>query len=284
VTSNILFIGGPGSGKSNYLFRCWVAIERELGRLIKNGLPEDLDYLNAGAADLLEGRFAPHTSRDSGVTCRIPIAVREQQGSTGEIVIPDVSGELWLDLYDKREWPVAWDELLSPSTGFVLFVQAGSQHEVPSLDWITCEHYYRDRTQAQPQAETPTQVLLVEWLQIVRYELDRLVGASYTPRLSVVVSAWDRLKAEESASPSAYLALRFPLFSDFVVSKAHRFDVGVYGVSVASGELDKDLVFRDLYVAGDPARQGFSVSRLTHGRLRRHDVLAPVYWALNQPE
>jgi hypothetical protein len=258
VTSKILFIGGPRSGKSNYLFRCWIAIERELGRLVKNGLPADLDYLSAGAADLLEGRFAPHTSRDVAVTCRIPVAVHDQSGSTGEIVIPDMSGELWLDLYEKREWPVTLDEMLADSTGFVLFVQANSPYEVPSVDWVTCERYYKDQKQPQPQAEAPTQVLLVEWLQIVRYELDRLVGASYTPRLSVVVSAWDRLRGEESRSPETYLSMRLPLFSDYLVSRAHRFDASVFGVTVASGDLDKDSVFRDLLVAGAPAGKGFS--------------------------
>jgi hypothetical protein len=281
VSNNILFIGGPGSGKSNYLFRCWIAIEREHERVIKHGLPEELEYLHRGATYLLEGRFAPHTSRDTSSTCRIPVALREPSGKYAELVIPDVSGELWLDLYEKRQWPVAWNELLSPSSGFLLFVQADSPHEVRALDWLTCERYYTDHSQARPQVETPTQVLLVDWLQIVRHIFDRQVGASVIPRLSVVVSAWDRLKGEEASSPSTYLAMRFPMFSDFLSSQAHRFDARLFGVSVASGDLDKDASFRDAYVAADPATQGFSVSRLSHGRLRRDDVLLPVYWALN---
>jgi hypothetical protein len=284
VTRNVLFIGGPGSGKSNYLFRCWIAIERELGQLIKNGLPDDLDYLNAGAMELLEGRFAPHTSRDVSVTNRIPIALRRQPDNVGQLVVPDMSGEFWLDLYEKREWPTGWDELFTAATGFVLFIQAESTHNVAALDWLTCERYYQSGIRSQAQVETPTQVLLVEWLQIVRHEFSHLVGASYTPRLSVVVSAWDRITSGESSSPADYLALKFPMFSDYLSSKAHGFEAEIFGVSVASGDLDNDETFRDSYVAGNPATQGFAVSRKTRGRLRRQDVLAPIYWALNHSE
>jgi hypothetical protein len=201
---------------------------------------------------------------------------------TGDIVIPDVSGELWLNLYKNREWPVAWDKLLSSKTGFVLFVQAGSPLEVPSLDWVTCERYYNDTGKMQSQTDTPTQVLLVDWVQIVRYVFNQEVGASAIPKLSIVVSAWDRVSGEEGTSPAHYLASRYPMFSDYLASQGHRFDVRVFGVSVASGDLDKDPTFRESYMSGDPATQGFAVSGLIHGRLRREDVLLPVYWALNE--
>lgn len=280
---NVLFIGGPYSGKSNYLFRSWIAIEREQGRILKDGLPAELDYLNAGALELLEGRFAPHTSRDTGGSiCRIPISIRERPESTSEIVIPDVSGELWTDLYDKRQWPTAWDALLEPSTGYLLFLQAGSPYEVPSLDWLTCERYFNDRSHAKPQPETPTQVVLVDWLQIVRYLLDHKIGASVTPRLSIVITAWDRVIAQRGGAPADYLASQYPMLSDFLASGNHRFNVRVFGVSVAAGELDKDPTYKEKYLSENPAKEGYSVSEISQGRMKRSDVLSPLYWALNE--
>src|SRR5689334_13555680 len=62
--SSVLLIGGPDAGKSNFLFRLWLAIDRGRGAVVKNGLPSDVEYLRGGAERLLEGEFAGHTSKD----------------------------------------------------------------------------------------------------------------------------------------------------------------------------------------------------------------------------
>ena len=45
----VLLIGGPDAGKSNFLFRLWIAIDAGQGALVKDGLPSELDYLSGGA-------------------------------------------------------------------------------------------------------------------------------------------------------------------------------------------------------------------------------------------
>ena len=44
----VLLIGGPDAGKSNFLFRLWIAIDTGQGALVKDGLPSELDYLSGG--------------------------------------------------------------------------------------------------------------------------------------------------------------------------------------------------------------------------------------------
>lgn len=280
ITKNVIFVGGPDSGKSNYLFRTWIAIERETGFLVKNGLPVDLGYLHDGASMLLGGRFAPHTSRDTRHTSRIPIAQRGCSDTNSTLVVPDASGELWLDLYRKRVWPLAWDELITETCGLVLHVRAGSPHNVPALDWITCEHFYKNGMPPQ-STDVPTQVLLVDWLQILHAIADRNLGRRCTPRLSVVVTAWDRVPADrQQGSPEDYLETEFPLLAQFLQADSHGYDAKVFGLSILGGDPEFDPEFRKHVQQNDPSALGYVVTVISRGSERHADVLAPIYWAL----
>jgi len=132
---SVLLIGGPDAGKSNYLFRFWMAISRGGGSLVSDGLPDDVEYLRAGADALLQGNFAPRTSTE--VHNRSHVPVTSSRGA-GHLIVPDCSGETWMEVYNKREWSLDWDELISDRTGCLLFIRAGSDRIVQSLDWIIC--------------------------------------------------------------------------------------------------------------------------------------------------
>jgi hypothetical protein len=278
--SNVIFVGGPGSGKSNYLFRTWIAIERNTGRLVPNGLPAELAYLHNGAATLLDGQFAPHTSKDTRELCEVPIAERERPDFASTLVIPDATGELWLDLYSKREWPLQWDKLVTAHCGFVLFICVGSPHNVAPMDWIACERFYGSGVKPEP-TDVPTQVLLVEWLQILRSIANKNVGGSYKPRLSVVITAWDRVPSDRrQESPQNYLETEFPLLAQFIRAGAHGFHAKVFGLSIVGGDLQRDSEFRHRYLRSEPSILGYSVWDAKIASEPNGDVLMPIYWAL----
>lgn len=283
---NIVFVGGPESGKSNYLFRSWLAIERETGMLVKNGLPSDVDYLHEGATSLLDGKFAPHTSRDTRKICDIPIHGRSAPRSESTLVVPDASGEVWLDVFQKREWPASWDELISRDSGFLVFVRAAAPNNIPALDWIACEKAYgRTERRVAPTPGLPTQVLLVDWVQILRSIVDRRVGRSFVPRLSVVITAWDSIPGDrQQSSPQDYLEAEFPLFGQFIRAGCHGFDSNVFGVSVLGGDPDRDGEFRSELLTRGPAIAGYSVASQHRGAERIDDVLSPIYWALGMDQ
>jgi hypothetical protein len=196
------------------------------------------------------------------------------------VFVPDATGELWLDLYRKREWPVKWDDLVTKTCGFVLFVCVGSPHNVAALDWITCERLYGPGVSPKP-TDVPTQVLLVEWLQILRWITRRKIGHSYRPRLSVVVTAWDRVPADRrQENPQDYLETEFPLLAQFIRASSHGFDAKVFGLSIVGGDLDLDPEFHEEFLRSDPSSLGYAVSGPQSGVERRGDVLMPIYWAL----
>lgn len=276
ASNSVMFVGGPSSGKSNYLFRTWIAIEHGTGKLRKDGLPDELDYLHDGASQLLAGTFAPHTSRNVATTCEIPVSFIGGTASE-KLIVPDVNGEVWNEVYERRQWPLAWDTLLDTRCGFVLFVRAGSPHNVKPLDWVTCERLYRDRAAARPDVRVPTQVYLVDWLQILRQLVTERSGSVRKPRLSVVVTAWDRVQTD--AVPEAYIAREFPLFDQFIRADLHGFETRCFGVSVVGGDFS-DATFRDEYLNKQPVASGYCITRRGQESTRHPDILEPLYWAL----
>lgn len=283
---SIVFLGGPDAGKSNYLFRTWLAIEAGNLPLVKDGLPSDLKYLNTGASALLSGAFAPHTSRDYNTACTIPVLIRSPRQLRATIVVPDASGERWLDLYRKREWYSFWDQYVAQDTGYILFVRAASGQVVPAMDWVTCERLYGRQLLADEASKlkdrTPTQVLLVDWLQIIRSQLNKGGRGPLSPRLSVIVSAWDAVPTDQQTlSPHSYLERNFPLFAQFLASNLHGFDARVFGVSIVAGDLKNDPAFRRQYLDGNPIDFGYVVcEQETTPPAKSPDIALPILWAM----
>lgn len=273
---SVMFVGGPGSGKSNYLFRAWIGIEHEAGLLRKSGLPRELDYLHEGASRLFSGEFAPHTSIDAPATAEIPVVFADS-AIASQLTVPDVSGEVWDGIYHKREWPLAWDPYIAQRSGFMLFIRAGSPHNVKPLDWLTCERLYRTRGIARPDTRVPTQVILVDWLQTIRMLVSRDATTNGQPRLSIIVTAWDTVDTD--TGPTDYLTREFPLFGQFLAAGLHGFDAQIFGASIAGGDLN-DLAFRKEFLVGGATKHGYCI--VQHGRRpeRSKDILLPLYWAL----
>ena len=137
---SVLLVGGPDTGKTNFLCRLGLAIFEKTGRLHADGLPEELEYLKAGVDKILSGEFAPHTPHD--VINRIVIPVKDSIGMKsfrGSLVVPDCSGEQWQNLYRKREWSEDWEDIITDLCSCLLFVRIDSDENVNPLDWISCE-------------------------------------------------------------------------------------------------------------------------------------------------
>src|ERR1035441_2089631 len=149
TNNSVLLIGGPDAGKSNFLFRLWIAIDQGQGVLTKDGLPSDLEYLRGGAERLLEVEFAERTSKE--VHERVLVPVKCAHGATasaGTLIVPDAAGEQVLGIYRNRQWSAAWEELISSRCSCLTFVRAGSDETVTPLDWATCFEKYGSAPEA----------------------------------------------------------------------------------------------------------------------------------------
>lgn len=301
---SVLLIGGRDAGKSNFLFRLWIAIDEGAGALAKDGLPASVEYLRAGAERLLEGEFAARTHPEVHERVEVPVKSSSSGKLRGMLVVPDVPGEQILAIYRNREWSPVWEELISRQCACLLFVRAGSDEVVTPLDWATCFEMYGGVIGAQQSAkqdqvastnhpagsdedqthEHPTQVVLVEWLQFLRRAFTAVVGGSFRPRIGVVISAWDMVPKEQQPNgPAAYLRDNFPMLHQFLEANGDRFEFQVFGVSIVGGDLKNDEEFRQSYLQGRPQDFGYVVQSLSGELIKSDDTSLPVAWALGFP-
>ena len=127
---SLILIGGPDTGKTNYLARFWEAARSRKGALVAPALPGDVKYVENALAHLLQGEFAPRsdTNFEESNSFTLPVIGFNQSPSDdpAKIIVPDASGELWAKAVDQSELPPDWMKRLRSASGALLFVRVGS--------------------------------------------------------------------------------------------------------------------------------------------------------------
>jgi hypothetical protein len=289
---SVLLIGVQDAGKSNFVFRLWLMLNAGTGMLAGDGLPADLDYLNSGGNHLLQGEFAPRTSREVHDQTEIPVkSTAAGSDFEGTLIVPDLPGEQILSIYRSRQWSGDWENKIRDGCGCLLFIRVDSKELIAPLDWMTAaSHFGGTLASAAPEKDEegkdkpPTQVVLVDWLQFLRKAFTQKVGGAYKPRIGIVVSAWDLVPEDQKGEgPAKWISANLPLLSQYVDANGGDFDFEFFGVSVTEGDLDADPDFKAEYFRRDPRKVGEVVHSLSGAIETTHDVTLPVAWALGLP-
>lgn len=284
---SVLLIGGPDAGKTNYLIRLWLAMKARNSQLAADKIAADIEYLEDGVNSLITGTFVPRNSTDvPHRTLEIPFKTESISNGSGVLVLPDYSGEEWRQIYERRSWPAHWENLINGSAGCLLFIRVDSDQIVPALDWITWPISIDDGTVAPLIATTdvrvtPTQVVLVDWLQCLRQAFTGRVNGRFRPRIGIVVTAWDLVPFDQQNQlPLDYIQANYPLLGQYIMCNQDAFDFSVFAVSITGGDLDNDLDFRARYLRDGPNHAGYTVVNVDEHPVRLGDVTIPVIWAL----
>ncbi|MGB3643357.1 MAG: hypothetical protein WBA15_02665 [Mesorhizobium sp.] len=153
---SIVLLGGPDSGKTNYVGRLWPSFKKRRGVLRAERLPEDIAYVDGAVEHLMQGSFAPRSDRNLEVgRADFSISVRgaNGEGELTELMVPDISGELWTRMVATFEISQEWLGVLKEAEGAVVFVRALSDQIVQPLDWVTARNILRLDTEDEAVVE-----------------------------------------------------------------------------------------------------------------------------------
>lgn len=142
---SIILVGGPASGKTNYIARLWLSFKARKGQLRASKLPANIEYVNDAVQHLLDRKFAPRTEHNMDESGRRDFIVKVQgnegTGPEQQITVPDITGELWRRAIDSYELPQEWMDALKTSSSAILFVRARSKLNLQPMDWVTARDH-----------------------------------------------------------------------------------------------------------------------------------------------
>lgn len=305
-----ILVGGPDCGKTNYIARLWEAIRSKTGTLVAPVTPKKIKFVEDALEHLLKGEFVPRSNTDvAELTGSFEISVRKSGDATGsvsDIIVPDVTGELWKKALETSEIPQEWLDSLESASGALLLVREGSKLNEVALDWVTCAPLLRRRAklrarqaeEAAPEQITgaeevsdrldtsdndghavkiPTQIALCEFLRFLEYGLKKGQDGS-RPRVAVLVTAWDRLDPEKRVQgPMVYLRSQYPMFAGRL-EDIETLEVKTFGVSVASGDLE-DPEFKKKFYEKGLHEAGYIVID-ENSREFLSDLTLPISWVM----
>lgn len=277
---SIILIGGPDTGKTNYVARLWHALNAKTGALHSVEIPSDISFVEDTIAHLFEGDFAPRSSLTEDSRRDFVISVQAAEGgTTTELVIPDISGELWLNAVLSSEISSDWMDELRVADGAVLFVRVLSALNERPLDWVTAGKLLADLGEEEGRTGLPTQVLLCELLRFLEVSLAKRSNGD-RPRVAIVVSAWDLIDDEIAANgPESFIASEFPMLAGKLLGMS-SLDVRVFGLSVVGGDIGASPEYRDKFLDTEFAKTGWVSTKDTPGGewYRNPDVTLPIAW------
>lgn len=278
MSRSIVLLGGPDSGKTNYIGPLWQALDAEGGALHAAQQPEDINFVLEVTAHIFAGEFAPR-SEHSDVRRDFEVAVAATKGGPqARIIVPDISGELWRNAVINSEIDSDWMEELERADGALLFVRVGSDQDVRPLDWVTSRTLL-ERLGNNEELGLPTQVMLCELIRFLELSLARREDGS-CPRLSVVVTAWDLVDHEKfQDGPLVYLEHEYPLVAGKLMD-LEGLDVQIFGLSSVGGDLKNDAVYRREFLEAGPDVKGWVAVKDQEGWKKNSDITLPIAWAV----
>lgn len=273
-------MGLPSAGKTTYLAALAYSLQ-QTGVPTKLHWPsfrEDSQYLANLAEDWLSGTTMTRTSISAQRT-RLSLTLEDDNSTTYETTIPDLSGEIFQKYCKEREMDAAIAKTIEQSDGVMLFVNPKEIRDPILISELPIE--VRESGQAGDAREQkntqddPTEVQLVELLQFVDY-----IRNSEPTNLTVVISAWDAV-AGEGLMPEAYVKQRLPLLWQYLHSNQLLFLTKYYGVSAQGGEYGPEERDIEQLIAKYEMLPAERILVVDEQGKDSHDITLPLWNTLN---
>ncbi|MFN3249390.1 TRAFAC clade GTPase domain-containing protein [Roseibium album] len=280
---DVSIIGLPESGKTTLLAAIWHMV-REPGSITAlkfNGLSQgNYEHLNALAKRWRAGKKQQRTQTD-GLKV-VSMNLRNSTGDSLEVSFPDMPGEDFSRMWEKRELDQSMCGMLS-ADAIVLLIN-GDTIKFPA--WIVEQMEVAKGAGIPPeQAEVvewsaelaPTQVKVVELLQFL------MSGTlSIGPRrLALLISAWDQVEGD-GLDPAEVLEVKLPLLNQYLRSARDPWTWRIWGLSAQGGEyedqdkgeqLEVTAALRDLDRPSDRIK-------VIDGKNVSSDITQPLNWLM----
>lgn len=281
---SVVVMGLPESGKTTFLAALWHLVsEDEVACKLKYVTLKagNVDHLHEIASRWREAKKQERTSVSGDKI--VSMVLKTERGEPQTITFPDVAGEAFQQMWERRECDEAVAEWLK-APGVLLFVHAD---KIVTPRWVVVEKILAEALDVERETKevidwspglAPTQVQLTDLLQLLQ-SAPLNVGPR---RLAIILSAWDKA-AKLELTPETYLAKKLPMLNQFLKHGLNPlWELRVYGISAQGGEYD------DKNSSLPEAKRLREVSlpseriQVVYANNTSHDLTEPLQWLLMQ--
>ena len=249
-----LILGGHGTGKTTLLVQLFGRMLSADSQLRVVSAPESLTPVKEGLASLAQGRPVSHTPSGEEVIQELSAETRDSNRIN--IAIPDYAGEALDAVVDGRRIPEWWRSHCTESSRWLLLTRVQRMEDIP--DFASADSQLTASSE-NTNTTLPLDMRLVELLQILSHERQRLAAHTERPSLAIALSCWDEITPDPSGRfPAEVLAERMPLLSAFLETNWDDAASAVFGLSAQGRKLVADKPDEE-FVDQGPEQMGYLI-------------------------
>lgn len=276
---NFTVVGLPGSGKTTFLAALWDGLSRPTtqSQLSLTSLPVQRKYLTEIHERWLRCEPTPYTRLGQGISS-MTLSLSHSDGAPFDLMIPDIAGEAYNELWERRTWTDGLQELSRDAEGLLVFVHADDIVTMHPL--VVNEDSTEANAEGSEDAEAPnawdpstapTQVKVIDLIQGVRG-----LNQSGSLPIALVLSAWDAVE-EEGVSPDEFVCMRMPMLWQYLQTNA-ELPSRIFGLSAQGGNVESKEEADRLREINPPSGR----VRIVEAGLVSSEIARPLVWLLER--
>ena len=258
---NILVIGMSKTGKTHFGGQLYGRLKTGDNEYSLKETPNELSLFQNILDNLNQGLEGKHTDSKLHETIVLPVISRSE--SEIDLIYPDYGGEQLRGMIEQRKINSNWQEQITSSTHWFLFVRLDL---IENIVDVTTKFYQQIEEEKNVTSKdtnitdipTESSAFYVELLQAFLFIKGLVPQSINKPRLTILLSCWDKLHYPEKTIPETVLSEKMPLFYHFIKSTWEQEKLAVIGLSSLSRDLNSKKPDMDFAVDG-PESFGYFV-------------------------
>lgn len=258
---NILVIGMSKTGKTHFGGQLYGRLKTGENAYTLKETPDELSLFQNILDKLNEGFEGKHT--DSKLHETIKLQIISQGGNEIDLIYPDYGGEQLRGIIEQRKVNSTWQGQIADSTHWFLFVRLDL---IENIVDVTTKFYRQIEEEKSVQSKdvnitdlpSESSAFYIELLQAFLFMKGLVPQSINKPRLTILLSCWDKLGYPEKTVPAIVLSEKMPLFYQFVKSTWEQENLAVIGLSSLSRDLNSKTPDMDFAVDG-PENFGYFI-------------------------
>lgn len=270
---NTVLVGLPGSGKTTFIAALWHILNGKKHLLKLNYRQSDRKYLEEIYAKW--AAFEEIERSNTSTFNSIELDIIKNDNGVLKLNFPDVSGELYKDIYNSRTISNNLSETMININSILLFIHPISLKVDRYIGDVVKPNEVDESHVEEKDLSNSTNFDISQSQAIITDLVIALKNKNKIKNIAVIVSAWDTI---EGFTPEKYIKEICPLFHMFLKNSGIKYKI--WGVSAQGGDYENNQDMEQIQEYEDLTER----IRIVDCEGENNDISLPLNWLIEQNE